>query len=163
MLALELQRAQRDLADRGVDAEWRAEAELWRKEVGALRNRVEEQQRRHMEAAEEARVSAARAEEAERALAAELRAEEVALREVTRRSAELAREQAHWEAVADEAERRTATLRRSIEQQALLGPAGGGTAHLFVAALPALDVASVEWVRGAVDAQLQQLQVGGQR
>ena len=130
-LRAELRRA-RELADECVGAECKAEVDRWRGEVVRLR------------AVEELRQQTARACEEEQVLQTELCAE-------ARRHEELA----------DEVDRRNAMLRRSLEQQAVLGPAGGGTAHLFVSALPALDLESVKDAWAAVDLQLRQLQARG--
>lgn len=156
-LALELSRAERALEDRGsVDAQWREEADLWRSEASGLRQHVEEQQEKLAKVAREAKARTARAAEGRSALLAELRREELALSEAHRRSAELHQEQVRCESMANEELRCTALLQRSLEQQAALGPAGG-TAHLFVSALPALDASSADWALQAVEAQLQHL------
>lgn len=158
LLRLELARLRQELADAGVDGEWRLELEHWRAAVAGLKKRVREQQERVAQREEEAEARALREREVSRQLVLEFRSGKAALVEASRRGAELARERAQVEASAEEAERRNATLRRSLEQQASMGPAGGGTAQLFVAALPALDGDALRRARAAVEAQLRQIE-----
>lgn len=146
-LARELRYARSEQEDIAVDAEWMVEADHWRKEAHRLKALLDEQEQRELEAQSE--------------LIAELHAEDLGLADAEHRTNELSRKQAHCEAEADEAERSNIALRQRLEREAALGPAGGG-AQLFVSALPALDHASIQWARDAVEKKLRQLERASQ-
>ncbi|CAE8638412.1 unnamed protein product [Polarella glacialis] len=139
-LSLELGWALSELEDnKALNDAWRVEAHHWRKEVLRLRAVVEEQERRGTEAAN--------------VLSKQIQEEDLALSRANLLCAEFLTEQARHDAAVDEAERQNATLKLRLGQNAALGQ-GGGTAQLFVAALPALDAADIEVARQAVEPHL---------
>lgn len=154
MLELELQRARLELEARSVENEWLVETEHWRKEVRRLRVHVEDNQQRELEAIE----AEWRRAEAEQNHLTELQAEDALIKEAEQALSGLAPEKVRCEAISNEMAQENVALRQRLEQQAVLGFAGGGTAHLFVAALPALEQDVIHKVRLSIDAQLRMLQ-----
>lgn len=66
-------RLRQELADAGVDGEWRLELEHWRAAVAGLKKRVREQQERVAQREEEAEARALREREVSRQLVLEFR------------------------------------------------------------------------------------------
>lgn len=155
-LALELKSLQEQLDDAEADEAWRNEVGHWHEEVAQLRAALSAAQKREAEA-KAARAKELEALNAARRLSEQLEAETIACKRAERQLAESAKQEASLKASADEIERRNRTIQRSMEQNAVLGR-GGGTAHLFVAALPALDAAELEFAQKALQEHLEHLQ-----
>jgi len=166
-LALDLRRALAELNDGEVEAVLAEEAERWRAEETRLCAALVDSRDRREGVEAQARQRAAEARGAEQAeveeLAAEIRAEALLAERAATEAAELRREKEACDKALAEAEKSAAALRKRLDQQRALG-LGSGTALLFVAALPALDVAdpgALGRVREALDAQLQSRQLRG--
>lgn len=156
-LAEALKQARQELADcPAAEAEWDDEARHWSDERQRLREAV---------AQAEAAAAARRAQEAtaRAAVAAELEAEARTFSVSQLRTEELGREEALCAAAATESRRQAAEIRHQLQQQALLGPAVAGTAHLFVAALPVLclGAAALRRIQAALDEELRALEASG--
>jgi len=156
-LVLELQRLNLESQDNQVDAEWYVEIAHWRREVSRLTDLKETRERLKAEAAETARTRAER----ERTLASELQSEEMTFQSLEQQIVAASYACASCGAEADATELRNFSLEQKLQRDAALGSAGGGTAHLFVAALPELDSAAIERACEALDARIHQMQAAG--
>eukprot|EP00931_Biecheleriopsis_adriatica_P037142 TRINITY_DN21313_c0_g1_i3.p1 TRINITY_DN21313_c0_g1~~TRINITY_DN21313_c0_g1_i3.p1 ORF type:complete len:297 (-),score=70.67 TRINITY_DN21313_c0_g1_i3:49-939(-) len=154
-LSEELRSLSAELEDGQVDETWQLEATFWRQETTRLQAEAEAKRERRRQA-DEAMAEALKSAKAESELRERLHAEVQALYRVQRQLMGLEKEQAFCEAAACEAQRRNETLRQRLDETAVLGR-GSGTAHLFVAALPALDAAALEFVQTALDRQMRKM------
>eukprot|EP00927_Polykrikos_kofoidii_P075252 TRINITY_DN71365_c0_g1_i1.p1 TRINITY_DN71365_c0_g1~~TRINITY_DN71365_c0_g1_i1.p1 ORF type:complete len:230 (-),score=60.80 TRINITY_DN71365_c0_g1_i1:321-1010(-) len=154
----ELREALRELEKGDVAARMEVEAQHWGHEFGRLEIR-----KREMDAATAAQrdCEAAQAEAMAVEVAGELRRQESAVEELGARCAALFEEEALCQAALHESQQQAADMAQRRERQAAFGVAGGGIAHVFVAALPSLDRAAILRAREAVDAQLHRIQLTG--
>lgn len=138
---------------------WNEEVDYWTGEVQRLSAEVEEQARQDAKAAAEERRLASRILEARRKLEEELKAAETDLEALRERIISKQEQKLRCESSIVEAKGRNASLKDRVTSQAALGPVGAGTAHLFVAALPALERSAVELALTCLEKQLKQLEL----
>lgn len=157
-LAEQLQALQNGLEEGSIEESClAAEADHWSREHRRLQALVE---------TTEDELTSTRAQAREKvmgekhAVAIELAEQDAALAKLRMESAEMTREEQQHVLSAAESRRHRAELSIQMERQAILGPAGAGTAHLFVGALGALDPESLARARGALDSQILRLEAG---
>lgn len=167
VLELRLRRVQNELDDlkesgllggrsKPANGATTSEAKLWRAEVEKLRDAEGARLRDAEEAkAEAARHRLTRDANLARDREAELFMESRRLAEVEHHVEEMRTAQDRSESETISAEQEAVDLRQRLGRTAALGAAGAGTAQLFVAALPVLDLQAVQCARDAVAAQLR--------